>query len=294
MTTETTTLSPEMVAPARRGQGLWSLVREALAGTRHDFTALPVRRAVLLLAIPMVAEMLMESLFALADIFWVSKLGASATATVVLTESMLIIVYSFAMGLSIGGAAIVARRIGEKDPNGAARAAVQAIALGLALAGVVGVVGALAGHHLLAAMGASPEVVEVGSRFTRVMLGGSVTVILLFMINAVFRGAGDPNVALRTLVVANGINIVLGPLLVFGVGPFPRLGVTGAAVATTIGRGIGVLYQLRALRAGRGNLAVRREHLRIDRAVIAAILRLSGTGIFQIFISTTSWVGLIK
>jgi putative MATE family efflux protein len=292
MTTETTTLSPQMVAPARRGQGLGNLVREALAGTRHDFTALPVRRAVLLLAIPMVAEMLMESLFSLADIFWVSKLGAAATATVVLTESMLVIVYSFAMGLSMGGAAIVARRIGEKDPSGAARAAVQAIGLGLGLAVVVGIVGALAGHRLLAAMGAGPEVVALGGRFSRTMLGGSVTVILLFMINAAFRGAGDPAIAMRTLWLANGINIVLGPVLVFGVGPFPAMGVTGAAIATTIGRGIGVVYQVCALAAGRGNLAVRREHLRFDRAVQATILRLSGTGIFQILIATTSWVGL--
>jgi putative MATE family efflux protein len=293
MTTETTTLSPEQaIAPAARREGIWSLVRDALAGSRQDFTKLPVRRAILLLAIPMVAEMVMESLFALADIFWVSKLGAAATATVVLTESMLIIVYSFAMGLSIGGAAIVARRIGEKDPNGAARATVQAIALGLALAVIVGLVGAFAGHRLLAAMGASPDVVAIGGRFTRVMLGGSVTVVLLFMINAAFRGAGDPAIAMRTLWLANGINIVLGPVLVFGLGPIPALGVTGAAIATTIGRGIGVIYQLRALAAGRGHLAIRREHLRIDRAVQATILRLSGTGIFQILIATTSWVGL--
>jgi len=292
MTTDTTTLSPEMIRPAARGGGLWGLVREALAGTRHDFPTLPVRRAVLLLAIPMVAEMLMESLFSLADIFWVSKLGAAATATVVLTESMLVIVYSFAMGLSMGGAAIVARRTGEKDPDGAARAVVQAIALGLGLAVVVGLVGALAGDRLLAAMGASPDVMALGGRFPRVMLGGSVTVILLFMINAAFRGAGDPAIAMRTLWLANGINIVLGPMLVFGVGPFPALGVTGAAIATTIGRGVGVVYQLRALSAGRGHLAVRREHLRIDRAVQTTILRLSGTGIFQILIATTSWVGL--
>lgn len=291
MTTESTTFS-QVGAPVAQRQGLVALVREALAGTRHDFTTLPVRRAILLLAIPMVAEMLMESLFALSDIFWVSKLGASATATVVLTESMLIIVYSFAMGLSIGGAAIVARRIGEKDANGAARAAVQAIALGLGLALVVGVIGAFAGHRLLAAMGASPEVVALGGQFPRVMLGGSVTVILLFMINAAFRSAGDPAIAMRTLWLANGINIVLGPMLVFGVGPFPAMGVTGAAIATTIGRGVGVLYQLRALGAGRGHLAVRREHLVIDRALQATILRLSGTGVFQILIATTSWVGL--
>src|SRR6185312_9619137 len=202
---------------------------------------------------------------------------SAAIATVVLTESMLIIVYSFAMGLSMGGAAIVARRVGEKDPSGAARATVQAIALGLALAVVVGLVGGLAGHRLLAALGASSDVVRIGGRFTRVMLGGSVTVILLFMTNAAFRGAGDPAIAMRTLWLANGINIVLGPTLVFELGPIPALG---------------VVYQMRALRAGRGHLAVRREHLRVDRAVQATILRLSGTGIIQILIATTSWVGL--
>lgn len=280
-------------APAAEGrEGLFSIILEALRGGRHDYTALPLRRAILLLAIPMVAEMLWESLFAVADIFWVSKLGPDAAASVILTESMMIIVYSFAMGLSIGGAALVARRIGEKDPSGAARSAVQAIILGLVLAVVVGVVGALFGHKLLAAMGASPQVIATGAGFTRVMVGGCGTVVLLFMINSAFRAAGDPAIAMRTLRLANAINIVLGPLLVFGVGPFPRMGVVGAAIATTIGRGVGVLYQLYALRAGRGNLVVRREHLRVDRAIQTAILRLSGTGIVQILIATTSWVGL--
>jgi len=294
MTTETATAGADTAGADIARETFWSRVRESLRGERHDYTALPLGRAILLLAVPMVLEMAMESVFALADIFWVSKLGADSIATVAFTEAIMIIVYSFVMGLAMGATAIVARRIGEKDAHGAARAGVQAIALGVALAAVAGVFGALYGPRLLSAMGASPAVVAVGGRFTRVMLGGSVTVILLFMINAVFRGAGDPNVALRTLILANGINIVLGPLLVFGVGPFPRLGVTGAAVATTIGRGIGVLYQLRALRAGRGNLAVRREHLRIDPGVIKSILRLSGTGILQILISTTSWVGLTK
>src|SRR3954465_12181792 len=285
-----TTLSPEIAAPSHGG--FWGLVRESLRGARHDFTSLPLGRAILLLAVPMVLEMAMESVFAVADVFWVAKLGADAIATVMFTESMLIIIYAFAMGLAMGAAAIVARRIGEKDPDGAARAVVQAVALGLGLAVVVGLVGAFAGHRLLSAMGASPEVVALGGRFPRVMLGGSVTVILLFMINAAFRGAGDPAIAMRTLWLANGINIVLGPMLVFGVGPFPALGVTGAAVATTIGRGGGVLYQVGALAAGRGHLAVRREHIGIDRVVQATILRLSGTGIFQILIATTSWVGL--
>lgn len=301
MTTSEITMTPEQTATVTAAaaadapegrEGLLSIVLEALRGARHDYTKLPLRRAILLLAVPMVAEMLWESLFAVADIFWVSKLGPDAAASVILTESMMVIVYSFAMGLSIGGAALVARRIGEKDPDGAARSAVQAVILGLVLAVVVGLVGALAGHKLLAAMGASPEVIATGAGFTRVMLGGCGTVVLLFMINSAFRAAGDPTIAMRTLRLANAINIILGPLLVFGVGPFPRMGVVGAAIATTIGRGVGVLYQLYALHAGRGNLVVRREHLRIDRAIQTAILRLSGTGIFQILIATTSWVGL--
>jgi putative MATE family efflux protein len=290
MTPEQTATAADQAPEGR--EGLLSIVLEGLRGGRHDYTALPLRRAILLLAVPMVAEMLWESLFAIADIFWVSKLGPDAAASVILTESMMIIVYSFAMGLSIGGAALVARRTGEKDPDGAARSAVQAVILGLVLAVVVGLVGALFGHKLLGAMGASPEVIATGAGFTRVMLGGCGTVVLLFMINSAFRAAGDPAIAMRTLRLANAINIVLGPLLVFGVGPFPRMGVVGAAIATTIGRGVGVLYQLYALRAGRGNLVVRREHLRIDRAIQTAILRLSGTGIVQILIATTSWVGL--
>jgi putative MATE family efflux protein len=291
-TAATTHVTPELAAPSRGG--FWSLVRESLRGARHDFTSLPLGRAILLLAVPMVLEMAMESIFAVADVFWVAKLGADAIATVMFTESMLIIIYAFAMGLAMGAAAIVARRIGEKDPHGAARAAVQAIGLGLGLAVVVGTIGALAAPRLLSAMGASSEVIALGSRFTRVMLGGSVTVILLFLINAAFRGAGDPTISMRTLILANGINIILGPLLVFGVGPFPRMGVTGAAIATTIGRGIGVLYQLAALRAGRGHLAVRREHLRVDGGVMATIVRLSGTAVFQAFIGTTSWVALMR
>jgi putative MATE family efflux protein len=293
MTPDTITAEQAGQAAPPRG-GLWQLLRDALAGTRHDYTELPLRRAILLLAVPMVLEMIMESVFAVADIFWVSKLGPDAVATVALTESMLVIIYAFAMGLSMGAGAVVARRIGEKDPQGAARAAVQAILLGVGLAAVVGTAGALLGPRLLGAMGGSAEVVALGGRFTRVMLGGSVTVILLFLINAAFRGAGDPTVAMRTLWLANGINIVLGPCLVFGWGPFPRLGVTGAAIATTIGRGVGVLYQVRALAAGRGHLAVRREHLAVDTGILATILSLSGTGILQIFIATSSWAGLVR
>ncbi|HSS39828.1 MAG TPA: MATE family efflux transporter, partial [Polyangia bacterium] len=198
---------------------------------------MPLRRAIFVLAVPMVLEMVMESVFAIADIFWVSKLGPDAVAAVGLTESLMTIVYAIAIGLAMGVGAVVARRIGEKDPDAAARAAVQAILIGVGLSAAVGVAGALLGRPLIALMGGSPAVVAVGGRYAQVLLGGSATAVLLFLINAAFRGAGDAAISMRTLWLANAINIGLGPLFVFGVGPFPRLGVTGAAVATTIGRG---------------------------------------------------------
>jgi putative MATE family efflux protein len=286
--------TPAGAAPVREDEGLYRLVREALRGSRRDLTSAPLGRAILLLAIPMVAEMIMESIFAVADIFWVSKLGPNAVAAVGLTESMAVIIYAVAMGLSMGSMSVVARRIGEKDPAGAARATVQTIILGLVVAAVFGVTGVVLGPRLLAAMGASPAVVAVGSGYIRTLLGGSATIVLIFLINAAFRGAGDAAVAMRTLWLANGINIVLGPFLVFGLGPFPRLGVTGAAVATTIGRGVGVLYQMRALSRGRGHLAVRAEHLRVDPSVLTTILRISGSGVVQALIGMTSWVGLVR
>jgi len=279
------------VAPPH--ESTWTLVKEAIRGSRRDLTGMPIGRAILLLAVPMVLEMLMESVFAVVDIFWVGRLGPHAVATVGLTEQMMIIVYTCAMGLSIGCTALVSRRIGEKDPARAAVAAVHGILEGLILAVVVAVLGIALGPTLLKLMGADPEVVA-GSGYTRVLLGGSVTVVLLFMINAAFRGAGDPAISMRTLALANAINIVLGPFLIFGWGPFPRLGVVGAAVATTIGRGVGVLYQLRALAAGRGHLRVLREHLRYDGELMRTMLRISRSGILQIFIGSASWIGLVR
>jgi len=242
----------------------WSLVRESLAGSRRDLTVMPLGRAILLLAVPMVLEMVMESVFAVADIFWVSKLGADAVATVGLTESLLTIVYAVSMGLAMGVGAVVARRTGAKDAGGAGRAAVQGVLLGFGLAVVFGGVGGLFAPRLLALLGASPGVLATGTGFARLMLGGCVTIVLLFMINAAFRGAGDASITLRTLWLANGINILLGPVLVFGLCPAPRLGVNGAALATNIGRGIGVLYQFWMLGRGSGRLVIRRQHLTLD------------------------------
>jgi putative MATE family efflux protein len=272
----------------------WSSVKEALRGTRQDFTEVPIRRAILLLAVPMILEMGMESLFVLVDIFWVSHLGAEAVAAVGLTEAMLTLIYTIAIGLSIGATATVARRIGEKDPERAARAAVQVIALGVALSIPIGIAGALLAPKLLKLMGATPEVIECGQGFTAVMLGGNVTVLLLFLGNAVFRGAGDAAIAMRVLWLANGLNIVLGPCFIFGLGPFPELGVMGASIATNIGRGTGVVYLLYRLWRGGAHIRVELRHLKLEPTTMAAVFRLSATGMFQMLIGMTSWLALIR
>lgn len=272
----------------------WQAVRGALRGTTHDYTTGAIGRSIFLLAIPMVLEMIMESLFALSDVFFVARLGASAVATVGLTESMMIVVYTIAMGLAIAGTAVVARRVGERDAGGAARAAVQMITLGLIASVVIGVVGALAAPALLRAMGATNDVLTTGTMFTRVLLGGSGTAFLLFVINAAFRGAGDAAVSMRVLWLANAINIVLGPLLIFGVGPFPELGVTGAAIATTVGRGIGVCYALWRLTRGSGHLRVTREHVVFEWDTMRSMLRLSVNATFQVLVGSLSWMVLIR
>ena len=272
----------------------WTVVRDAVRGIPHDYTSGSLGRGIVLLAIPMVLEMAMESIFAVVDVFWVSRLGPDAVATVGLTESILTLVYTAAMGLSIGVAAIVARRIGEQRPDAAAEAAVQGIALGLGVAVLVAIFGITLAPRLLAVMGASPAVTAIGSGYTRMMLGGSATVLQLFLINAIFRGAGDAAIAMRVLWLANAINIVLGPCFIFGLGPFPQLGVTGAAVATTIGRGTGVLYQLYRLTRGDARVAVRRIHLALRPAIMANLLRLSGSGTFQVLVGTASYVGLVR
>jgi len=283
------TQSSAGVAPS-----FWQTIREAIRGTHHDYTSGPIGRAIILLAVPMVLEMLMESLFAVADIFWLGHVSPSAVATVGLTESMLTVAYTAAMGLSIGVSAMVARRIGEKNPAGAAEVAVQGIALGVITAAIIGVAGVLLGPTLLRLMGASADVIASGQTYTRIMLGGNVVILMLFLINAIFRGAGDAAIAMRVLWLANWINILLGPLLIFGVGPFPKLGLTGAAIATTIGRGTGVLYQLYRLWRRDGWIVIQREQVELKPAVMSTLLRLSGTGTFQVFVGMASWIGLTR
>lgn len=274
--------------------GVWATLREAVRGSQIDYTTAPIGRAVIMLAVPMVMEMAMESIFAVADVFWVAHLGADAVATVGLTESMLTLIYTAAMGLSIGATALVARRTGEHDPEGAARAAGQSVLLGFAVAAAIALAAAPQAPRLLAWMGASAEVIRTGSGFTRVMLGGNATVLLLFMLNAVFRGSGDAAIAMRVLWFGNLINILLGPCFIFGLGPFPELGVTGAAVATNIGRGSAVVYQLVMLTRGNGRVRLAARHLRLDLSLMRTVLRLSGTGTFQILIGTASYIGLVR
>ncbi|MGC4090236.1 MAG: MATE family efflux transporter [Polyangiaceae bacterium] len=273
---------------------LWRLLGDAVRGVETDLTEAPLSRALLMLAVPMILEMIMESIFAMVDVFWVAHLGASAIATVGLTESMMMIVYSLAMGVAIGAMALVARRIGEKDRDAAARSAVQGIWLAALMAILLGGAGALFAPNLLALMGADAEVLRTGTSFARVMLGGNVTVFLLFLINSVFRGAGDAAQAMRVLWLGNALNIALGPLFIFGIGPFPKLGVTGAAVATTLGRGIAVLYQIWVLRSGRSKLTITREHLRVDPALMGKVLALSTSATGQMLISMTSYIGVMR
>lgn len=272
----------------------WSSVREALRGSHQDYTAGNLNRAIILLAIPMVLEMVLESLFAVVDVFWVGKLGADAVATVGLTESLLSLVFAIGLGLSLSTTAMVARRIGEKDPKAAAVAGVQAIALGIAVSLLVGIPCFIFAPNLLKLMGASPQIVQVGSGYARIALGGSGAILLLFLNNAIFRGAGDAAIAMRLLWVSNIINLILDPLLIFGVGPFHKFGVTGAALATFTGRSIGVLYQFYRLLRGSERIRILREQLRLDFAVLFRLVRVSLTGILQFAIAHTSWIGLVR
>jgi putative MATE family efflux protein len=274
--------------------GIWSSLREAVMGSHQDFTEGNISRAIVLLAVPMVLEMCMESLFGVVDVFWVSRLGADAVATVGLTETALVLVFVIALGLSMGATALVARRMGEKDERAAGMVAVQAIIIGLVVSATTAIFGYFFAPNLLHIMGGSDSVVKLGSGYTRMILSGSVTIFLLFLINAVFRGAGDAAIAMRVLWVANIVNICLNPCLIFGLGPFPRLGVTGSAVGTTIGRGIGVLLQLWVLTSGRGRLAVHASQLRADFLVMWRLIRLSLNAMLQYMVQMASWIGMVR
>ncbi|MEP7351942.1 MAG: MATE family efflux transporter [Acidobacteriota bacterium] len=272
----------------------WSGLRDAIRGVHHDFTAGSINRAIFLLAVPMVLEMFMESLFGIVDVFWVAHLGPNAIATVGLTETALTLVFVIAIGLSVGATAVVARRTGEKDPVGASNAAMQGILLGLGVSLVVAFTGSFFASDILRVLGASPEVIRTGSNYTRTIFGGSATVFLIFLINAVFRGAGDAAIAMRVLWLANIVNICLNPCLIFGIGPFPALGVTGSAVGTTIGRGVGVAYQLYVLFTARGRISIPHTKIRVDLDVMKSMVKLSLSAMFQYFVQMASWIGLVR
>jgi putative MATE family efflux protein len=265
-----------------------------MGNAHRDFTEERIDRAILLLAVPMMLEMMMESLFSVVDMFWVAHLGADSVATIGFTEALLTLIYTVALGLSIATGATIARRIGEKDPQAASETAAQAIMMGAMIAIAIGVTAGIFAPQLLALMGASPAVVKVGSGYARAIFGGSGTVLLLFLINAVFRGAGDASLAMRVLWSANAINMVLNPLLIFGIGPFPRLGVTGSGIGTTIGRGIGVLLQLWMLTNSWSRVVVHAREFHIRPAVMWRLLRLSLGGMLQYFVGTSSWILLIR
>jgi len=288
---EATAVPVEPPGAAGRAVGL---LRQAVFGSEQDFTEGPLGRAIFLLAVPMVLEMLMESLFGVVNVFWVASLGADAVAAVGLTESMLTIVFTVALGLSMATTATVARRIGGKNPEAASQAAAQGILLGSAVAVCIGVVGVIFAPQLLLLMGAEPGVVNVGANYPRIIYGGNIVIMLLFLNNAVFRGAGDASIAMRALWIANAVNLVLDPCFIFGLGPFPELGVTGSAVATTIGRGTGVAYQFWAMTGGRARVRLDLGRFRPDFPVMLGLLRLSVGGMLQFLVATASWVALIR
>ncbi|WP_242164853.1 MATE family efflux transporter [Lysobacter sp. M15] len=282
-----------MAAPAG-GYSLWAELRNAIRGTGADYTRIPLRRAVFLLAVPMVLELVLESTFAVVDIYFVAKLGSSAVATVGLTESYLFLLYSIAMGLAMGITALVARRIGEGRREEAAVTAVQALWIALLASVPFAVAGIVWARDLLALMGADAWTLEHGSRYMQWMLGGNAVIMLLFVINAIFRGAGDAAIAMRVLWVANGLNIVLDPILIFGFGPIPAMGIEGAAIATNVGRGAGVLMQLWILFRGGQHIRVLTSQLVWRGAILWHIVRTSLGGVGQMIVAMTSWIFLMR
>jgi putative MATE family efflux protein len=282
------------ISSNKRIRSFFNDLKEAVAGTEQDFTEGKLSRAIILLSIPAVLEMIMESIFVIVDIWFVSRLGADAVATVGLTESLITIVYAISLGLATATTSLVSRRIGEKNPVKASRTAFQAILTGILVSMFIAVPGALFSGKLLDLMGASDEIVNGLSGYARIMLGGNIVIMLLFIINAIFRSAGDAAIAMRVLWVGNIINIILDPLLIFGIGPFPELGIKGAAIATITGRGIAVLYQFYLLFFGKKRIQLSFKHFGVDFRIIARLIRISLGSIGQNLIATTSWIALVR
>ncbi|HBS86770.1 MAG: MATE family efflux transporter [Bacteroidetes bacterium GWF2_38_335] len=282
-----------MLNPNGKFRGFLRILKESVTGSERDFTQTSIRNAIILLSIPMVLEMLMESIFALVDIWFVSRLGNDPIAIVGFTESFMTIIYSVAVGLSTATTAVVSRRIGEKNREGASVAAFQAIAAAMAFSAVVSVPGIIYAKELLMLMGVSEVSAEEYYGYTSIMLGSNCIIMLLFVMNAVFRSSGDAAVSMKVLLIANGINIVLDPLLIFGYGPFPELGIEGAAIATVIGRGVGVAIQLWILFSGKKRVALVKNQLKIKWDILKELVKLSTGGMAQHLIATSSWIGMV-
>lgn len=273
---------------------LFRAVSESLRGGERDYTSGSLNRAIMLLAIPMVLEMAMESLFTVVDIFWVARLGDKAVATVGVTESMFAIIFGIAMGLSVAATATVARRVGEKDPEAASHAAAQASLLGLVISLVIAISGGMAAPWLLELMSGDAQLAAYGGSFTRIMLFCTPSVVMLFLFNAIFRGAGDAVIAMRALWIGNAVNMILDPVFIFGIGPVPAFGVTGAAIATSTGRSVGALYGLWHLLNGKGKVTLKPGHWRIDWPLQRSLAALSAPAAFQYLVPTASWLGLMR
>ena len=272
-----------------------ALFKQAIKGDQQDYTSGSIDKAIFLLCIPMILEMAMESLFAIVDVYFISQLNDNnAVATIGLTESILTLIYSLAMGLSMGATAMVARRVGEKDFKGAEEAAAQAVVVGLAVSFIITFVGIFFSTDLLRLMGASEELIEKNSGYTSWMLTGNITIVMLFLINGVFRGAGDASIAMRSLWLANSLNIILDPVFIFGFGPIPAYGVEGAAIATNIGRGVGVLYQLYHLQKGSGLIKLHLNNLVVQWNIIWRLIKVSAGGTGQFLIGSASWIFLVR
>jgi putative MATE family efflux protein len=273
---------------------IWQDIKESIGGTEQDFTKGSLKRAILLLSVPMVLEMIMESVFTITDIFFVSKLGAEAVATIGITEAILTLVYAVAVGLSTATTALVARRIGEKNKESAAISSVQAIILASAVSIILAIPGLLWVRQVLDLMGASDKMINENYMFSKIMFGGNIIIMLLFIMNAVFRGAGDAAISMRVLFLANIINIILDPCLIFGIGPFPELGIKGAAIATNIGRGSAVLYQFYLLLNGKHRIFIKWKHIKIKIEIFKNLIKIALGGIGQHIIATSSWIFLVR
>ncbi|RYE23155.1 MAG: MATE family efflux transporter [Sphingobacteriales bacterium] len=277
-----------------RSRNILRLLKAALSGEETEYTSGSINYAIFMLSVPMVLEMIMESLFAVVDVFFVSKLGIDAVATVGLTESVITLVYSIAVGMSMAATAMVARRTGEKNPDEAAHTAMQAIYIGTGISIVISIAGLFFAKDILLLMGAATTLVDKNYHYTQIMFGSNLVIMLLFLINGIFRGAGNAAIAMRSLWLANGLNIILCPTLIYGFGPIPAMGLTGAALATTIGRGVGVCYQLYHLMKGKGVITIMRKHMRFDWPIVKSIFKLSAGGTAQFLINSASWIFLMR